>query len=295
MSYIAIAITAYMLYAINGVVDKFLLTKAVREPAVYVFYIGITSFLTWLLAPFGLVVVSPRDLVIAIVAGACFMLALYFLYVATQKTTISRLLPIEGGFVPIFTLAFAYLFLGERLAGHQLEAFVFLVAGAILISFKHDASGWHMRALGSALIAAVLFALHFVLTKYIFEQTNFVSGLIWTRIGFLAVALALLIPKHTRKAIFSAPKETSKGNILLYYSARLSGGAAGLLQNYAISIGSVTLVGAMQGTQYAFLLLLTLFLSRYFPRILKEQVSGAIVVQKIAAIGLISYGLYLLT
>ena len=104
----------------------------------------------------------------------------------------------------------------------------------------------------------------------------------------------MLIPKTTRQKIFNAPKETSKGNIFLYYGARVSGGLAGLLQNYAISLGSVTLVNAMQGTQYAFLLVMAILLSRYYPRVLKEQISFAIFLQKIAAIILISGGLYFL-
>src|SRR3990167_6950595 len=157
MSYIAIAIVAYMLYAI---------------------YIGITSPMTWVLAPFGLKFVGTLDLLIAIIGGASFVVALYFLYVATRQTTISRLLPIEGGLVPIFTLVFAYLFLGERLSQMQLLAFGLMVLGAVLIAFKYEKGGWYAKALGNATIAAVFFALSFVLTKYIFDETNFVSGLI---------------------------------------------------------------------------------------------------------------------
>lgn len=292
--YIWIAIIAYSLFAINGIIDKFLLTRAVKHPAAYAFYIGITGFLTWLLIPFGLKFISPWDLLVAMVGGASFIVALVFLYMATRQTSISRLLPIEGGLVPIFTLVFAYLFLGEHLPPNQLLAFGLLVAGAVLISLKHDQSGWHPKALGNAVMAAIFFALSFALTKYIFELTNFVSGLVWTRLGFLAVSLAMLLPRQTRKHIFSAPREAGKGNIYLYYGARVSGGLAGLLQNYAISIGSVTLVNAMQGTQYVFLLAMTVLLSKYFPKILKEQITSAILLQKIVAIILISFGLFLL-
>jgi len=292
--YIWIAVVSYMLFAINGIIDKFLLTRAIKHPAAYAFFTGITGFLTWALIPFGLKFIGPVDLLIAIIGGASFIVAMVFLYMATRQTSISRLLPIEGGLVPIFTLAFAYLFLGERLSAGQLFAFILLVAGAILISFKHDKTGWHSKALGNAVIAALFFALSFTLTKYIFDRTNFISGLVWTRLGFLAVSLSMLIPKKTRKHIFQAPKEAGKGNIYLYYGARVSGGLAGLLQNYAISIGSVTLVNAMQGTQYAFLLAMTIFLSKYFPKILKENINATVLVQKITAIILISFGLFLL-
>jgi drug/metabolite transporter (DMT)-like permease len=293
--YLIIAIVAYSLFAINGVIDKFLLSKAVRSPAVYAFYIGITGPLTFILAPFGLKMISLADLPIAIAGGAAFVGALYFLYKATQQTSISRILPIEGGLVPVFTLVFAYLILGERLTDTQLAAFGFLVFGAVVISLKRDKTGWHARALGNAIIAAALFALSFVLTKYIFDHYNFISGLIWTRLGFFAVSLALLVPRSVRKAIFKAPKQTSAGNKYLYYGARISGSVGGFLQNYAISLGSVTIVNAMQGTQYALLLILTIFLSRRFPEILKEQINRLILAQKIFAILLISVGLIFLT
>lgn len=294
MNYIWIAVAAYLLFALNGVIDKFLLTKAVRHPAAYAFYIGITGFLTWFLAPFGLKWISFPDLIVAIIGGASFVVALYFLYAATQMTSISRLLPIEGGLVPVFTLILAYLILGERLNPLQLAAFAFLVGGSILISFKHDRKGWHPKALGHAVIAAFLFAVSLTLTKYIFDQSNFVSGLVWTRLGFLVVSLCMLIPKKTRQHIFSAPKQVSSGNKLLYYGARLTGGLAGLLQNYAIAIGSVTIVNALQGSQYALLLVMTLVLSKYYPKILKENNEPKILAQKITAIVLISTGLILL-
>ncbi len=293
--YIIIAITAYSLYAINGIIDKFLLTKAVRSPAVYAFYIGITGPFTLVLAPFGLKLITFPDFFVALFGGASFVWALYFLYKATQQTSISRILPIEGGLVPVFTLLFAYFILAERLLPIQLAAFAFLVSGAVMISFKQEKTGWHSKALTNAIFAAILFALSFVLTKYIFDNYNLISGLIWTRIGFFAVALSFLIPKDVRTAVFNAPKQTSTGNKYLYYGARVSGSVAGFLQNYAISLGSVTIVNAMQGTQYALLLVGTIALSKYFPKILKEEVSRAIILQKLFAIAMISTGLYLLT
>jgi hypothetical protein len=84
--YIIIAIVAYSLYAINGVIDKFLLSKAVRSPAVYAFYIGITAPFTLVLAPFGLQMLPVTDILIALISGAAFVLALYYLYKATQAT-----------------------------------------------------------------------------------------------------------------------------------------------------------------------------------------------------------------
>lgn len=299
--YIIVAIIAYSLFAINGVIDKFLLSKAVRSPAVYAFFIGITGPLTIVLAPFDIAGMKAGigfyDLLIAIAGGASFIIALYYLYSATQKTSISRILPIEGGLVPVFTLIFTFFVLPEdRLTDMQFMAFLFLVLGAVLISLKQDKGGnWHPQAMKQAVLAAIFFALHFTLMKYTFEQTAFIPGLIYTRLGFLVVSLAFLIPKDVRHGIFNAPKSTTTGNKFLYYGARITGSVGGFLQNWAISLGSVTIVNAMQGTQYALLLLGTIFLSKKFPKILKEKITGAILAQKIFAILLISFGLVLLT
>ncbi|MDP4001248.1 MAG: EamA family transporter [bacterium] len=289
--FLTVAITAYLLFAVNGVADKFLLTKAIKHPVVYAFFSGGISIVTLVLAPFFLKAISWPTFYIALMAGTSFTYALYFFYTATQKTTISRILPIEGGLVPVFTLILSYTILGERLDNSQLLAFAFLVVGAILISFRRDKSGWHMAAFKNATVAAMLFALSFVLTKYVYNQTPFISGLIWTRMGLIVGASSFLIIKEFRKHIFAAPDKTSEHNKLIFYGARAAGGLGGFLQNYAISLGSVTIVNAIQGTQFAFLLIMTSLISIYYPKILEEQITKLIIVQKFLAIILITWGL----
>jgi drug/metabolite transporter (DMT)-like permease len=170
-----------------------------------------------------------------------------------------------------------------------------LVAGAVLISLKHDAKGWHPTALKNAVIAAFLFSLSFIFSKYIFDESNFITGMVWTRLGFFITAMALLLSKQARKHIFNAPKQAKLKNIALYYGARANGTVAGFLQNYAISLGSVTIVNSMQGVQFVFLLGLTAWFSKYYPNILKEEFSKSLILQKLVAIVFITIGLVILS
>ncbi|MBU2575664.1 hypothetical protein KKF64_01050, partial [Patescibacteria group bacterium] len=72
-------------------------------------------------------------------------------------------------------------------------------------------------------------------------------------------------------------------------------GALGfVLVNYSISLASVSLVNAMQGAQYAFLLLMIILLAKKFPKIMSEKLTGAVLAQKIFAIILISIGIGLI-
>ena len=70
--------------------------------------------------------------------------------------------------------------------------------------------------------------------------------------------------------------------------------AAFIMLNWAISLGNVALINSLQGTQYVFLILIVLFLSATYPKILKEEIGGGVMLQKGIGISLICTGLYML-
>jgi drug/metabolite transporter (DMT)-like permease len=290
-SYVIYALLAYLLLAVHGVVDKFLLNKAIRHPIAYTFYAGTTTIFVILLAPFGLQMLSAKDMLIAVAAGGSFLYATYYLYSAIQRSSVSRVLPIEGGLVPIFTYIFAHYFLGEVLSSSETTAFLLLTTGSILMAIKKETGRWGIPAFGSAVMAAVLFALSLVLSKYIYDASNLVTGLVWSRLGMFILALAFLLFPRARRKILDTPKEAGESNAVLFYVVRFIGAIAGLLQNYAIAIGSVVIVNALQGLQFTFILLLTVTLSHKYPKILKENISPQTLAIKLAAIALITIGL----
>jgi drug/metabolite transporter (DMT)-like permease len=294
MNYVVDALLGYSLLGISGVIDKFLLTKSIRHPVAFSFFVGIAGPVSLILAPFGFHLIHGKLLLIALASGVAFTYASFFFYSAMAKTSISRILPIEGGLVPLFTLILSYSFLGERLDNRQLWAFVFLVLGAILISLKREKTIIRWSMISDATIAAILFALSFTLSKYVYIHTSFINGLIWTRFGVTLAAATYLISKNNRNIIFATGSNTKPKNFALYYGAHGLGALGGLLQNYAIAIGSVTIVNSLAGAQFVLLLGLTTFLSRYYPNILEERITGWVLVQKLAAIMLITVGLVFL-
>ncbi len=294
-SYIIYALLAYLLLAVHGVLDKFLLNKAIRHPVAYTFYSGTTTIFVLALVPFGMQILSFENLMIAFAAGGSFLFATYYLYTAIQESSVSRILPIQGGLVPIFTYIFAHFLLGDTLTGVQTFGFFLLIFGSAMIAVKKESGGWSAPALKDATIAAALFALSLVLSKYIFDASNLVTGLVWSRIGMFIIAMSFLLVKPVRKKILVTPKLAGKNNAILFYSVRVMGAGAGLLQNYAISIGSVIIVNALQGFQFVFLLAMTGLISMYYPKILRERVTTPIILTKIAAIIIITTGLVLVT
>jgi drug/metabolite transporter (DMT)-like permease len=277
------------------VADKFLVSKVVRAPVAYAFYTAVTGPFSLVLLPFGGKFLNLPDMTMALLAGVSFIIAIYFSYSAIGQSSVSRVIPIQGGLVPLFSFIFAYWILDERLSFLQTAAFFFLVVGAVLISLRQENGKWSFGAFANAGISAAFFAMSSVLTKYTFNHANYITGLIWPSVGFVFTLPFILALKRNRAAIFNAPKQAGVKNVALYYTSRASGTIGGFLQKYAVSLASVSIVNALQGMQFVFLLGLTTFLSFYYPRVLKEKVTGATIALKLTAILVISCGLFLLT
>lgn len=292
--WLLVVIGAHSLNAVAFLIDKFLLSRAVPKPAVYAFFVGMLGAITFILLPFDFQIPTAQQAFLDLAAGATFVLALLCFFAALQRGEASRIVPYIGGTIPVWTLLFAYLTLGERLAQQELIAFVVLVFGSALIARGGSAVGHRRRhAYTIASFAAVLFALSTVLMKVIFLQQAFIPGFVWSRAGAVLAALAILLHAPSRAAI-TRSQERPRGNLLaLFVGGQVAGAVGFLTLQYAVSLASPTLVNALQGVQYAFLFVFTLFLGRTFPQ-LRERLTRAIVLQKVAAIVIIAIGLSML-
>jgi len=144
-----------------------------------------------------------------------------------------------------------------------------------------------------ALLSALSYSLYFISTKQAYSSQPFMSAFMWTRLGAALFVLLFLINKKNRQAIVRTFHRSSPGKHKYLVIINQFFGALGfILQNYAIFLGSVVLVNALQGVQYAFLLVISTFLAIMAPKLLKENFSVRILIQKIVAVISIVIGLY---
>ncbi len=305
MSWIIVTVTAYFLTAINSVIDKYLLNKSIPEPVTYAFYVGIFSIFTLVLTPFGFHWPGIWQFIASILTGTIFLLALIALYTALKADEASRVFAFVGGLSPVLIIIFSAILFDKILLQHEYYAFLFLVAGSILISFrkskecgifefrKHQC----VQSMEMALFASVFFALYFVFAKYIFENQDFISGFVWTRVGIFAAAILLLAIPENRRVIFDTSKKiTSKTSGLFIFNKGMAGTAT-LAINYAIKSApssSAAIVNALEGVKYIFILVITYFISKKMPHIIEEQISIPALAQKISAIVFIFIGIFIL-
>lgn len=296
--WIAIAIFAQFLNAVVSVLDKHLVSKTVLRPVSYAFYSGIFQFVYLALIPFGFILPEIKYIVLAFLIGALFTFMLVVLYKAIQAAEASRIVPLVGGATSVFTFFLAYLVLGERLAGGQATAFALFATGSFLLSSKStNGKTTIIKGVSWAILAAFLFAVYYVSTKFLFSRIDFLSGFILIQLGGFFGAAVLVLRPANRKMIFSASREAVSGDrstALLFVPTKLLGAVSGILIYYAISLGSVTVINSLQAVQYGFLLMLAVILSKKMPDFFKEQVGEKVLKRKILAIIFIGLGLVIL-
>lgn len=305
MSWLLLAIGAYLILAIVNLADKFLLDKFLPSAKAYTFLVGAMGIVVVVIAPWFLEWPGWSLFLGNILVGALFPGALLLLYKALRDGEASRIITLIGGLVPVFTIVLSLLFLHESFVGRQWMAIFYLILGTIIIAWFpeghqlwHKVVKWfdpkkhHWTALLVAAGAALVFAAFFVGSKYLYDSQSFFSSFIWIRIGTFAATLLLLIPNKWRREIKKGFKHLKGDGKAIFFSNQALAAIGFLMQNYAIALGSVVLVNALQGVQYAFLMVLGGLVTVFYPKIVKEKISTFIILQKIVAITLISFGLY---
>lgn len=294
--YIILALIGHLLNSLVVISDKAFVQKLYPHPRVLTFFAasgGVVFFFLfpWFLEPASFWVVGA-----AIISGILVIPSLLLFFHAMQREEVSRVVPVIGTLTAVFTFVLSYFILDERLSGHVLLAFVFLILGGAIIemnSFKHVFS---KNLLLLEILAGVLFASTYVLQKYAFEGTDDISAFLWARLGSAGTALCLLFDHEIRGRL--APKKlknVGSEKIELYVVSRVLAGIAPLIILVAISLGSVTIVNSLQGIQFVILFFLAIIFSRRWPSIFREEFNTAVIAQKTIATVLIAVGIGLLT
>lgn len=299
MNWLLVTILSYFFLSIVALFDRYLLIGPISNPGVYTFYIGILWFFISLpLTFFNLQFKELEVLVLGIFTGLIRIFAIFSLTKGIIESEISRVVPAIGGLLPIFTFLLFSIFLPqtELFTPFSLLAFFLLLFGSVLISLKEFSLRiFDFKNLKYPTLSAFLFALSFFLTKVLYLKTNFITGFFLVLVGGgIGVILFLFFSKIRREIFRQRPTLKSSGIFLLGQAA---GGLGVLFQFYALFLAKphqVPLINALEGIRYIFLLVFVFLLSIWKPSLLKEEIKGKILYQKIFAILLIGAGLAIL-
>ena len=307
MLWLMVAVIAYLILAIVNLLDKFLVETVLKNGRAYAFIACSLGLLVFIAAPWFLSWPGWPLLAWNLINGAIFAVALWFLYEALRRGEASRILVLVGGLTPVFSLFFSVVFFKERFSLSQWAGISALLVGVFMIAFLPVTRSYLTRVFNKlrltqefkedglwlAVFSALAYSLYFLSTKQAYIGQPFVSAFMWNRLGAALFVLLFLFNEDDRRTIVNTfHKSSPRKNKIMVIFSQAFGSLGFVMQNYAIFLGSVVLVNALQGVQYAFLLIISAILALMAPRLLKETFSWRILIHKSAAVAAIAIGLY---
>lgn len=263
-TWLTLAIAAQFLYAVSVVVDRHIVVRAqhIGKPIVYAFYVSLLSGFVLVIAPFGIVSwPSAHVVVLSLLNAGVFVAAIYFLYSALRHARASDAAPVVGAISAITTLVLAGLFLEGDVTGSFVIPVLLLAFGTALISHFH----FSREAVLYTLLSGAMFGAMAFTFKLVVNEVPFIDGFFWTRTMNVVVALGLLVVPAIRMAILKGGKHSTHGAKALVIGNKVIGSGASVLTAFAISLGSVTVVNALSGLQFAFLYIFALLFAKNMP------------------------------
>jgi len=297
ITWLLVIILAYILFGVASLGDKLFLSGK-PNPKSYTFYVGVFGLFMLLFIPFikfGLPATGSWMWII--LDALVYVIGLYTMYSALERFEVSRVISIIGAIQPILIFILAWIFFGgQSISLWSVLAFLLLFLGSLVISIEKNIklTAQHIKI---TFLCALMFSLDYIFAKLIFVQEPFLQGLIWTRIVIFLMVLVFLFKKSARQEIFSKEISSEKNAKRFFMLAQASGGIATILQSFAIALAPVAFlatINALRGVQYIVLFILTLLVSVFLPKILREELSKKIIIQKVTAIFLIAVGLVFL-
>jgi drug/metabolite transporter (DMT)-like permease len=305
MSWLLLATIGQFINAIVAFLDKYIVSdeKALPKPFVYAFYSCLlTGFwiIIYYIPGLHLLGIPTLDNVhkptiqvigMSFLAAYTFFMALVSMYEALRKAEAVNVMPVIGAVSAIATMGMSYLFLEFTLSNNFIWGVIVLSLGTLLVAQSIPKRNTVLLLVHSG----VFFALHYITMKGLFMETNFDDGLFWSRIGLVLFALSLLmVPAYFDRITEQTKTTSTKAGVLVLLTKILAGIAAFLLLK-ATHLGDVTVVQALDGLKFVFILLITVLFSTFLPdSITKHEVRPKEVFRKVLYVAIITVGYFIL-
>lgn len=306
-TWIFLVVIAQFLNAFVAIIDKYIVTsKTVPRPFVYAFYVSILSslgfaiyFFSWIELPFadiqipsisGIEALTPNIFALSFVAAVGFFWGLVSLFNAFKVSDASDVVPVVASVSAITALGLNYYFFNTVLPDTFVLGFIFLIIGTLFIS-KYR---FTVNTFSIALLAGILFGLQSVSLKALFNETTFDNGFFWSRLAVAFVAILILFVPQYRQRIFHQSKNTTAKGGLWVIGNKILGGAAGILVLKAIDLGDVSVIQALGGLQFIFLLIIAGLFGNKTPKDCGENVCRNDMIQKTISTAIITIGFIIL-
>ncbi|MFH1398506.1 MAG: EamA family transporter [Candidatus Woesearchaeota archaeon] len=293
MSWILYTLVGVIFFSIVNVLDKIILSKYIKNNLTLVVYKSLVWYSVVLLLPFvGFSMPDPVMLAFIVLAGVIGLIAFVPYVKALAAEEASRIVPLLQ-LQSVFVLLLSFVFMRESLGLLQMIGFSAILVGSFIISVKDFRKLFSVNiAVWLIAFATFLWAINIVVFSYCLKNGDFWSVLILGLVVSSTTSLGLLGVKEIKQDFMRNLRDKKSRRILICDGFVHLAGIFGL--NLGLLYGSPTLVSVVGGLQGFFVFVLTVLLSRFFPKILKENIDRRVLLTKFVAIAFMFAGLVLL-
>jgi drug/metabolite transporter (DMT)-like permease len=288
------ALLAPAFFAVCNIIDKFVLSKSIKNPYIYVIlFTSIETCFAFLILLIGKVEFTYPYFIFGIFCG----LAAFIAYVLYSKAMIveeaSRVVPLIY-ITSLITVILAAIFLNEILVFEKYIGIALLLIGVFMISYekpKEKIIGFS-PALKFMLLFALIYGFVGIFEKFILNYISYWSLVFSISIGsFLGVLSMLLIQKFRSEFFNTIPKIGIKVFLIVVISEVFY--YLGIISFLiATQIAPVSLTSTLSSIQPFFVLIYTTILSIFAPQIIKEEIGKVMLLRKFISIMLILIGIF---
>lgn len=287
-------LAAIFFWGINSLVDKLMLGKHLSSVSYFftqsvpkaVLLVGILIFVP--------IKINLFFFMFTAVAAVLAVISYYAYAFGLKKEELSRIYSLQSLY-PAFVAVLAAIFLSEIFQPRFYFGIVIMLAGAFLIAFRFEKSKKFIPLVTLIIVlsANLFIAAEQTISKIVLNSVDLWSFLVAYLIGNLFTAIPFIFTKHGKKA-FNEIKQLGAYKFLIIQISISLWVAALVFFFYSATLGPITLISTLSIMTPLVVLFLSIFVSRFFPRIFKEEIDRKTVVLKFVAIILILLGTYLI-
>lgn len=197
----------------------------------------------------------------AFLAAYSFFIALVSMYDALKRADASNAMPIIGAVSALSSFGMSYLFLDVRLHDGFVWGVILLSVGTMLVAQTLP----RLSVVFHVFHSGIFFALHYVTMKGLFDTTSFDDGFFWSRVAFVLFALSLLLVPAYFAKVTKETKSATKRAGLIVLGAKIIAGVAAFMLLKATDMGEVSVVQALDGLRYVFILIISIVFAHWLP------------------------------
>lgn len=293
MNWFFIALGAPFLWAIVNIADGYLVSKFSHKEeerssgglVLFSSLIGILiSFLIWIFIP-DVFQISNLDKILLFVCGILTIVWISFYLFALEIEETSSVVP-WFRVTPIFGYILGYFILGEILTAQQFIGSGIIFFGLILISINFDKEKrkFKHKPILYMLLVCIAIAISGVIFKYVAVENNFWVSSFWEYVGLgiSGIFIFLFIP-HYRKSFLHMNRTGGRTIFAINIISELMTVSGNLLTNFAFLLAPIAMVLLVESFQPMIVILLTIIGTKFFPNVVKENLTKNILLPKIAA------------